>query len=67
VSDKLLRKMLSVKDPEKELWSGFEVTKDIFTGGFKYAVWVGDKDAVWVGSKNANDDDVVLSPEHEQE
>lgn len=58
VADKLLRKMLSVKEPEKELWAGFEVTKDIFTGGYKYARWVGNKNT---------EESLVTNPEDNKE
>ena len=37
IAEKLIKRMTQVKDPVKELWSGFEIVKDIFTGQMKYA------------------------------
>ena len=39
IAEKLIRRMIDLKeDPAKDLWSGFQVKLDQYTGGFKYAI-----------------------------
>lgn len=46
VGEKLIRRMIGLKDPAKELWNGFEVVTEQLTGGFKHAVWTVEPEAV---------------------
>ena len=42
IAEKLVRRMINLKDPVKELWAGFDVNVDLLTNSYKYAVWTGE-------------------------